>query len=125
MTDLLLKPEDTGEIPRRDPGQTTTNLTYITQSPAFRRPDSTFEIPVIEGGFLPGPPGTPPGPDPLPPPPPPTPKVDDRPLSEGEEIVWDSAPVERAYVGLHRRPSHWDWLTVPLSMAVQRIRRSM
>lgn len=127
MTDTLLKPDDTGEIPRRDPGQTTTNLTWVTQAPALRRPDATFKVEIIEGGCRTVVPNdedfttAPVEPPKLPPPPPPAPKVDDR--SDGE-VIWTAAPAA-PYVGLHRRPSRWDWLTVPLSMAVQRIRRSM
>jgi hypothetical protein len=143
MTDTLLKPDDTGEIPRRDPGQTTRNLTpYLDLPPAFRRPDATTELPVIEGGcrtvvpndedFDPGP--TVPHPDPLPPPPPPTPKVDDRPLSPGEEIVWDAAAEPVAYVGRHRTPDDMPADVLPgrfgalrsvLASAWARIRRSM
>lgn len=148
MTDVLIRdePHDTGEIPRTEPGQTTRNLTWVTQAPAFRRPDATFELAIIEGGcrtvvpndedFRPGPPGTPPGPDPLPPPPPP--KVDDQ---HSAEIVWaqglaDSVfdaherwtstwrPTVRTpgYVGRHRKVSRWDRVRVALAIAWAPIR---
>lgn len=134
MTDTLIRnePHDTGEIPRTEPGQTTTNLTYLTQAPAFRRPDATFKVSIIEGGcrtVVPNDedfesPDELQGPQPKPRPlPKPTPKVD-RPLSDGGEIIWTAAPAA-PYVGRHRRPSRWDWLTVPLSMAVQRIGRAL
>lgn len=129
MTDVLTRdPNESGEIPLyREPGQTTTNLTWVTQAPAFRRPDATFKVAIIEGGCRTVVPNdedfttAPVEPPKLPPPPPPAPKVDD--LSVGE-VIWTAAPAA-PYVGRHRRPSRWDWLTVPLSMAVQRIRRSM
>lgn len=115
MTDLLTdEVNDTGEI-RHEPGQKTTNLTYITQGPALRRPDATFEIPVIDAEPFQSdtPRRTQPNPDPLPPPPPPTPVVDDRPLSDGEEIVWDRSTVyvrpprrPLAYAGRHRPGWH-------------------
>jgi hypothetical protein len=49
------------------------------------------------------------------PPPPPDPQVDE---------VWE-APIVRPPVGRHRRPSRWDWLTVPLAMAWQRIGQAL
>jgi hypothetical protein len=53
MTDILLKPEDTGEI-RRDPGKTMNLAPYAAGlPPALRRPDASGEIPrVIEGSAL-------------------------------------------------------------------------
>lgn len=95
MTDLLTRdPNDTGEIPRADPGQTTCNLAPYEADlpPVLRRPDVTGEFPayhpetiaVVEPrgcrrvvpndedfDFDPDP--TTPHPDPLPPPPPPRP----------------------------------------------------
>jgi hypothetical protein len=128
MTDILLKPEDTGDIPRVEPDMTTRNLAGYALNPppmkALRMADATGEIPRwynADEDFT----TAPTEPPKLPPPPPPAPRVDDRPLSVGEEIIWDSTPVRQAYVGLHRRPSRWDWLTVPLSMAAQRVWRSM
>lgn len=117
-----LSPRDTGEIRLADPGQTTTNLTYVTHAPLYRRPDATTELPVIDGGcrtvvpndedFDPG--TSVPMPDPLPLPPPPTPAVDDRPLSDGEEIVWQATYVRSprrpfAYAGRHRPGWHGTW----------------
>lgn len=130
MTDVLIRdPNESGEIPLyREPGQTTTNLTWVTQAPAFRRPDATFKVEIIEGGcrtVVPNDedfesPDELQGPQPKPRPlPKPTPKAD-RPPSDGGEIIWTAAP-ETPYVGRHRRPSRWDWLSVPLSMAVQRL----
>lgn len=93
MNDILLKPEDTGEIPRTDPGQKTMNLAPYAAGlpPAMRRPEATGEIPLV--AFQ--------GPQPKPRPILKPSKVDDRPLSVGEEIVWDA---EVAYVGRHRAP---------------------
>lgn len=95
MTDLLTRdPNDTGEIPTADPGPDTKNLApYAAVGPYLRKGELTEEVPyephtigVVD--FAP----TRPTPDPMPPfpppPPPPTPRVDDRPLSAGEEIVW-------------------------------------
>jgi hypothetical protein len=109
MTDLLERPEDTGEIPRTDTGMTTQNLGPYTADlpPAFRRPDAVLGL---IGEFTQ--PGTP-GPDPLPPPPPPAPSM------------WEYAPPVRPRRGRHRRPSRWDWLTTPLSAAVQIIRAAI
>jgi hypothetical protein len=135
MTDLLTRdPNDTGEIPIAEPGQTTRNLTWITQAPALRRPDATFKTGVVEGGcrtvvpndedFDSGP--IVPLPDPLPAPPPPAPKVDDRPLSDGEEVAWTSTwrPTVRTpgYVGRHRKVSRWDRVRVALAIAWAPIR---
>lgn len=140
MTDLLLKPEDTGDIPRTDAvGEGTRNLApYVRNLPptqVLRRANATGEIPLyVPAGLInneptavlaliggcrtvvpndedfvrPGQPGYP-NPDPLPPPPPPKPSD-----------VWEAAPAAR-HIGRHRRPSRWDWLTVPLAMAWQRI----
>lgn len=136
MTDLLTdEVNDTGEI-RHEPGQKTTNLTYITQGPALRRPDATFEIPVIDAEPFQSdtPRRTQPNPDPLPPPPPPTPVVDDRPLSDGEEIVWDAVSAPDAYVGRHRaaddmpatvHAGRFGVLRSVLASAWTRVRRSM
>lgn len=127
MTDTLIdEVNDTGEIPRTDPGQTTRNLTpYLNLPPALRRPDATFELAVIDGGcrtvvpndedFRPSAPSTPPGPDPLPPPPPPTPK----------RSVLYVMPKRRpfAYAGRHRHGWHGTWrrfladVTAPLVRA--------
>lgn len=111
-TDLLTRdPNDTGEIPT---AETTHNLApYVVGGPVLRRPDAVTALLVtytVTGEtFNPGHPN----PDPLPPPPPPTPSD-----------VWQAEPAPR-YLGRHRRPSRWDWLTVPLAMAVQRIGRAL
>lgn len=135
MTDLLVKPDDTGEIPR-PVGETTERLHPMIATgpfPTIRRSDATGEQPVYRpSGFayldtevsratvvieliegLVERPDRVPLPDPLPPPPPPKPAN-----------VWQAEP-EPAYVGKHRRPSRWDWLTVPLSAAVQIIRAAL
>jgi hypothetical protein len=114
MTDLLLKPEDTGEIPAVDPDAETRNLTdaarrlpptnvlrlYMPDAPTDEVPGyvEVHGVPVTldPADLVPASQPDPPR-DPPPPPPPPTP-------------------------GRHRRASRWDWLTVPLSIAVQRIR---
>lgn len=106
MTDVLLKPDDTGEIPRTEPGQTTTNLTWVTQPPAFRRPDATFKPAIIEGGCRTVVPEdapeefttAPAEPPKLPPPPPP--KVDDQ---QSAEIVWAQASVADSVFGAYNR----------------------
>lgn len=116
MTDTLIRnePHDTGEIPRTEPGQTTTNLTWVTQAPAFRRPDATFKVAIIEGGCRTVVPNdedfttAPVEPPKLPPPPPPAPKVDD--LSVGE-VIWTATYVRPqvrpfAYAGRHRPGWH-------------------
>lgn len=111
MTDLLLKPEDTGDIPigaaTTDPGMSTQNLAPYAGGlrPALRRPTAVLAL------------VTKPSPPPVPLPPPP-PKQDD-------EIVWSYADPSDNYLGRHRKPSRWDWLTVPLAMGWQRIGRSM
>jgi hypothetical protein len=113
MTDLLLKPEDTGDIPavetvrrRIDPGMTTQNMApwVAGLAPALRRPTAVLRL--VEAS-------QPEPPRPLPAPTAPT-----------GELIWDYAP-EPPYQGRHRRPSRWDWLTVPLAMAWQRIGRSL
>lgn len=131
--DLLTRdPNDTGEIPAVDPGPDTRNLApYIGLPPALRRP--TVEVPALAGcratldgelvptGFQAPTDPRIPHPDPLPPPPPPTPG-----WHGSEDFPAPSRLVDvRTHVGRHRRPSRWDWLTVPLSMAVQRIRRPL
>jgi hypothetical protein len=127
MTDILLKPEDTGEIRRDDPGTTTTNLTFITQAPAFRRPDATGEIPrVIEGSALDALQGPQPKPRPIPQPP--RPKVDDRPLADGEEVAWTATYVFRGptpgYVGRRRRSYWYTPLVEAVAIAWDRILRA-
>lgn len=146
MTDLLTKPkpDDTGEIPRPVGektlrivvGEATQRLNPMIATapfPALRRSDATGEIPhynvggLINGGcrtVVPNDedfvrPGQPVAPAPEPTPVP-KPNVDDRALSNGEDVVWSYAPAPR-HIGRHRRPSRWDWLTVPLAMAVQRL----
>lgn len=146
MTDLLLKPEDTGDIPLADTGETTRRMHPMIATgpfPTLRSADAdtvaealpprtigvvdqprTSEPAAVLGligscrRIDPSDPDefetVPPMPMPVPPPPP-DPKVDD---------VWQ-APVERPAVGRHRRPSRWDWLTVPLAMAWQRIGRAL
>jgi hypothetical protein len=142
MTDLLTKPkpDDTGEIPRpvgektlRLVGEGTQNLAPYVNGlpPALRRPTVTLPIYVPIGGcrtvvpndedfVRPGQPAAP-APEPTPEP---KPTVDDRALSDGEDVIWSYAPAPR-HIGRHRRPSRWDWLTVPLAMAVQRIGRAL
>jgi hypothetical protein len=137
MTDLLIHqdPSDTGEIPAVDPGQETRNLAAYAKNPppftALRRPDATGEF-VITGELV----GPQPKPRPLPPMP--KPKVDDRPLSEGEEVIWDrtwraDAPAA-GYVGRHRAPDdlpadvpagRFAALRAVLATAWARVRRSM
>jgi hypothetical protein len=137
MTDVLLKPDDTGEIPIAEPGQTTRNLTWITQAPALRRPAATFKTDIVDGGcrtVVPNDedfesPDELQGPQPKPRPlPAPKPKVDDRPLSPGEEIVWTSTwrPTVRTpgYVGRHRKVSRWDRVRVALAIAWAPIRNA-
>lgn len=148
MTDLMLRPEDTGEIPtgtgthafacdcdrcaeRSAPsvGERTENLQpYLHLPPALRRP--TVVLTLIEGHqrivpdgediLRPGDPGylapAPANPTTLPPDPTPPPTPAD--------ALWEAEPVP-AYAGRHRRASRWDWLTVPLSAAVQRIRAAL
>jgi hypothetical protein len=108
MTDLLIhdEPNDTGEIPAVDLGQETRNLAAYALNPppfaALRRPDATGEL-VITGELV--------GPQPKPRPLPKPTKVDDRPLSIGEEVIWDrtwrpDAP-DAGYVGRHRAKPRW------------------
>ena len=158
MTDLLLKPEDTGEIPTGpafDPanpgthawdcdcdccddageilavGESTERLNdYLVPTGPFY-PGETRRRPTVVEGLIEsygphrkdlsdpdefervGP--TQPAPKPMPAPgPPPTPSG---------EVLWEYVPAP--YAGRHRRPSRWDWLTVPLAMAVQRIGRAL
>lgn len=114
MTDLLLKPEDTGEIPRTVPGEKTVRIVgEATQRlnpmiatapfPALRRSDATGEIPrydvtlLINGTTV-------------------------APAQPAGKVIWQAPPAKpETYLGRHRRPSRWDWLTVPLAIAVQRI----
>lgn len=131
MTDLLLRPEDTGEIPT-GVGEHTANLAPYAGGlpPAFRRPTAVLTliegrgcrtvVPNDEDFVRPGQPVAP-APEPTPAP---KPTVDDRALADGEDVVWSYAPAPR-HIGRHRRPSRWDWLTVPVAMAVQRIGRAM
>jgi hypothetical protein len=143
MTDLLIRdPNDTGDIPAvgektvRIVGEGTQNLAPYVHGlpPALRRPTASLPIYLPAAGcrrivpndedFETGP--TQPAPQPVPAPgPPPTPVVDDRPRSGGEEVVWGYADPADKYLGRHRRPSRWDWLTVPLSAAVQIIRAAL
>jgi hypothetical protein len=123
MTDLLLRPEDTGEI-LTGVGEHTANLApYVAGlPPAFRRPTAVLTLiegrgcrtiePNDEDFVRPGQPA--PVELPTPPPAPPKPAA-----------VWDYAPVEPPRRGRHRRPSRWDWLTVPLSIAAQIIRAAL
>jgi hypothetical protein len=147
MTDTLLKPDDTGEIRLRDPGQTTMNLAPYAAGlpPVLRRPDATTELPIIDGGCRTVVPNdedfttAPAEPPKLPPPPPPAPQVDDRPLAVVEEIIWAAAALHPrdmpvAYVGRHRKPEDMP-ATVPagrfgglrsvLASAWARVRRAM
>jgi len=139
MTDLLIRPEDSGEIPAVDPGPDTRNLMPYVEGlpPAARRPtvplladcEATLDgelVPSGRGGcrridtsdedeFGPQ---VPPPPKPLPPLPAPSPQ-DGRPLSAADEDAWRES--WRPEPGRHRRRSRWGWLTVPLAMLVQRI----
>ena len=94
MTDLLIRPEDSGEIPLADPGEDTRNLApYALKPPplhALRLADCAATITgelAWGGGFGMGLVWDPTPPFP-PPPPPPIPAVDDRPLSAGDEAAW-------------------------------------
>lgn len=132
MTTQTLKPEDTGEIQLTDPGQETRNLAaYAALLPPPRRPEATGQFPAITGDLD----GPQPKPRPLPKP---RPSIDDRPLSVGEEVIWDrtwrpDAPAP-GYVGRHRAPDdlpaavpagRFAALRAVLATAWARVRRSM
>jgi hypothetical protein len=117
MTDLLLTPEDTGEIPTAvDPGPDTRNLAPYAAGlgPFLRKGELTEPVPyephtigVVDDLATPGTPGTP-GPDPTPPFPPPPP------------------PPRPAYQGRHRAPARWYTpLVEGVAIAWARIRGAM
>lgn len=128
MTDLLIRdPNDTGDIPTVDSlaGEDTRNLApYVNGlAPALRRPSAVLHL-IDRGGcrridpddddfVRPGEVAPQPAPSPQP-----------EPAPEPDSL-WQEAPVVRMPRGRHRRPSRWDWLTTPLSAAVQIIRAAI